>query len=465
MKTKALQRPKVRTVLLAGLAVILTWLIVSRSLAAYLAEVAPEAALWLRPGEPEALVNLAAGALNLPVAESIPEEQKNTPDSTTASGSAAFSQNLSYAFDLTDQNRSIDLSSVRARAEAALMNEPLNARALRILGQVADLAKDNAGAWKFMQIAARLSLHEYIADYWLMRKSSKAGDYKAVTYYADVLLRAAPQFVRDVVPILALTGEDGTSNGLLKSLLASNPPWRRRFFAILPSAVTDARMPLDLLNSLRTSSAPPTSAEIDPYLELLVTRKRYDLAYYSWLQFLPPKELRSAGSLFNGSFEFAPSGLPFDWVISSGSGVTIDVVQRPDRPDENALLVDFQYGRVDYHSVTQLIMLTPGTYEFKGKYQGELVGPRGLKWRIVCADNPTIVGESSMMTGVTGMTPSWKDVDFLFTVPSTDCRAQYVRLDLDARMASEQLISGSMMFDELQIARSVNSRSGNTQAE
>jgi len=204
--------------------------------------------------------------------------------------------------------------------------------------------------------------------------------------------------------------------------------------------------------ALRASAAPPTAAELKPYLEFLVGHKLYDLAYYTWLQFLPPEELHHAGLLFNSKFEVLPSGMPFDWVISSGSGVTIDVVPRPDNESEHALRIDFEYGRVDYRGVTQLVMLTPGTYSFQGKYEGQFVGPRGLKWRIVCAGNETMpLGESVMMTG-TGST--WRDVGFKFTVPSTNCRAQYIRLDLDARMASEQLVAGSMFFGDLRLSRS-----------
>ena len=218
--------------------------------------------------------------------------------------------------------------------------------------------------------------------------------------------------------------------------------------------MTDARIPLELLSALRTSSTPPTPAEIGSYVNFLIGRKLYDLAYYTWLQFLPAAELRSAGLLFNGSFAAAPSGAPFDWQITSGSGVTIDIVPKPDSNGERALLVDFQYGRVDYRSVTELVMLAPGTYEFKGKYKGELVGPRGLKWRIVCtAGATTRVGESAM---IIGRTPDWRNVGFTFTVPATDCRAQYVRLDLDSRMPSEQFVSGSILFDDLQISRLAN---------
>jgi len=487
MKSKA-PHIHVRTIILAVFGLILTWLVISRSFAAYLAEIAPQTALWLNPQQPEALVNLADRSLNASVktdestvgvtdqaperqalgasgsadgsgagvADQAPEAEKNISDSKrilTADG-ATYSQNLNYAFETADPNRSVDLTTIRAWAESALMNDPLNARALRVLGQVADVTRDDAGTSNFMAAAARMSLHESIAVYWLMRKSTEAGDYKAAISYADALLRTNPELGAYVAPVLAHFAEQKASNGLVKALLDSNPPWRTQFLAQLPYNVADARTPLDLLLALRTSPTPPASEEIGRYLTFLIAHKFYDLAYYTWLQFLPPEELRTAGLLFNGSFEVAPSGMPFDWVITQGSGVTIDIVPTSDKNDGHALLVDFLYGRVDYHSVSELVRLAPGTYQFDGQYKGKLVGPRGLEWRIVCAGEAnTRIGESPM---ISGSTSTWKQTEFIFTVPAEDCRAQYVRLDLDARMASEQLVAGSMLFDELHISRVTN---------
>jgi hypothetical protein len=155
--------------------------------------------------------------------------------------------------------------------------------------------------------------------------------------------------------------------------------------------------------------------------------------------------------LYNGSFEGPLSGLPFDWQVTQGAGVTIDVVRRADNSDQHALMVDFQYGRVDYHGVAQLVVLSPGNYQFTGKYKGSLAGPRGLKWRVACAEATTVpIAESPMIIGAVA---DWRTVELNFTVPPTGCRAQYVRLDLDARTFSEQLVSGSMLFDELHISR------------
>ena len=374
-----------------------------------------------------------------------------TSEGDTSDGLAEPSQDFTHVFSKINPDQSIDLTTVRSWVDAALMDDPLQARGLRILAQLADIANSEPEAWKYMHGAVQLSLHDIVANYWLMQKSAEAKDYKSTIYYADILLRTEPRFITFVMPVISRITQEKQSIDLLKSQLINNPPWRRAFFDALPNYVTDARIPLDLLLALRKSAVPPSSSDIQPYLQFLIAHKFYDLAYYTWLQFLPPEQLRVAGLLFNGNFEFRPSGLPFDWVTSSGSGAAVEIVSTPDQTVGHALKVDFEYGRVDYHSVTELVMLAPGKYEFRAKYQGQLLGPRGLKWRAVCADNATVpIGESTMMTGIASQ---WKDVDFTFSVPSTGCRAQYVRLDLDARSASEELVSGTMLFRRVQIVR------------
>ena len=106
---------------------------------------------------------------------------------------------------------------------------------------------------------------------------------------------------------------------------------------------------------------------------------------------------------------------------------------------------------MEFRDVTQLVMLSPGSYRFEGKYKGNLIGRRGLQWRIVCAaGGSTPIGESQM---VSGAALTWKTFEFSFTVPKTECRAQYVRLAFGARSASERFVSGSIWYDELQIRR------------
>jgi hypothetical protein len=298
-----------------------------------------------------------------------------------------------------------------------------------------------------MQASARHSNNEFIALAWLADKYFEKKDYGNSLHYADILLRKGPQLIHYVMPTLVQIAENKDGGEGLQKLLAQNPPWRAVFFGALPNSISDARTPLNLLVALKGTANPPSTDDLRGYLQFLIARKFYSLAYYTWLQLLPAEQLTNLGLLFNGRFETAPSGLPFDWVITSGTGVTIDLVPVPDF-DGRALEVAFQQGRIEFGSVTELVALPPGKYQFEAKFAGEVIGQRGLKWRITCAGGAT-VGESGM---IAGRTSTWKTVAFRFGVPAVECPAQYLHLDLDARMSSEQFVSGTVRFGDLRIA-------------
>ena len=339
----------------------------------------------------------------------------------------------------------------RAWAEGTLRQDPLNARALGVLGRLAESNGDEALTSRLMLAASRRSLRESTAIYWLLRQSYAREDFASTARYADILMRVQPGTASAVIPALARMAEDKRGQAEIQRLLDSNPPWRPQFFAALANNIADARTPLQLLLKLKDTQAPPTNIELKSYMDFLIGNKFYELAYYTWLQFLPPEQLSEIGELFNASFESAPSGFPFDWTIRQGSGVTIDIATWPDRVDKRALFVEFGYGRVEFQPVTQFIMLAPGAYRFKGAYTGEVIGRRGLVWRLACADRPSApIGQSSPALGTER---SWKQFEFGFTVPEKDCRAQIASLALDARSASEQLVTGAIWFGDLGISR------------
>ena len=288
-----------------------------------------------------------------------------------------------------------------------------------------------------MQGVAQRSLQESLAIFWMMRQSYRDRDYAEAIRYADILLRTRPQLADHVFPMLGRIAETPTAKGELKSVLAKDPPWRAQFFNALPRNVTDARTPLELLLSLQDAAAPPTDAERKAYLQALIEHKLYEVAYYSWLQFLPADQLSNTGRLYNGSFEVPPSGLPFDWVFKKGPGVNIKFAPRPDHEQEQALLIEFGPGRVDFGGgITELVLLPPGNYRLEGKYKADLVSQRGLQWSVKCADATTPIGVSTTMNG---SNPAWQDIDLTFTVPDNDCPAQYVSLALDAQIGVREI--------------------------
>jgi hypothetical protein len=465
-------REATRAGIFAVLTALLVWQVISRSLVAYLAERAPEAALTLSATYPRALLNLA----EMHLGDDAPREVGAAAD-TAMTGQAqttqpaddrlrALTQLLAKSAELsrpaaskqtaspTDPSRAVPVAGdqVRAWAELALADDPLNSRALRILGQLADRSGEEARATSYMQAAAQASIRESVAVFWLMQKSFEKHDYDAALAYADALLRTRSQVLPHVLPTLARIAENPAAKDGLKRLLSNNPPWRGQFFSALPRAVTDARTPLELLLAVRETSTPPTAADMREYFNVLIENKLYELAYYTWLQFLAPEQLSSTGLLFNGDFEHPPSGLPFDWRLPPGTGVTVDIVQRDDRPGQKALLIEMGPGRVEFPGVAQMLLLAPGSYQLNGQYKGEVVGRRGLIWRVTCAGGTGApIGQSPMIVGTF---PAWQTLEFTFSVPEVDCRAQHLRLELDARSASEQLVAGSIWWDELQIQRS-----------
>ncbi len=205
-----------------------------------------------------------------------------------------------------------------------------------------------------------------------------------------------------------------------------------------------------MLLSLKHTADPPTRTDLRNYFDLLLKHNLHELAYYTWLQFLPPRQLSKVGSLINGGFETNPSGLPFDWVIQAGSGVTAQLRNRPDEMGNRGLYVEFSTGRVQFGGVSQLLTLSPGMYQLKGKYKGEILGRRGLRWRVMCAAGDQLVAQTPM---VVGAFPEWAEFELAVRIPDADCRAQKLQLVLDSRSASEQLVYGSIWYDELSVTR------------
>lgn len=451
----------------------LTWAVITRSIGAYLAEVDPGKALVLDPKQAHARLYLADRALQAIAAEqakiatppaadepdrvaafariakdaarTVAQPEKPAADSTAKPAQPAEPVEPAKA----DESR---LGWIRRYAQMALLQEPLNARAIRILGQVADSENDKDTAARLMAMAARTSVRETYAAYWMLQRSYEMKDLKGAVGYADKVLRTRSQMLKHVMPFLVRIAESKQGASELKTALLANPPWRTPFLRALPAVMNDTRAPLDLLLALKDTDEPPSSEELKGYIDALLARNQQELAYYTWLQFLPPEQLGSIGLLFNGSFEMQPTQLAFDWQMPPGAGVSLQVAVRPDRTGERALRVVFGQGRADFRGVRQTTMLGPGSYRLEGSYMGELAGRRGLIWRVTCDGATRPAGVSSAFIGAT---PAWTGFNLTFSVPPTGCRSQRLELVHDARSESEKLLAGTAWYDELRITRLV----------
>lgn len=450
-----------RFIALLAVGASLVWLIVAHSFAAYFARTSPELALALNSDQPVALVKLANARLALlrPDTGSANGDSEADVDSSRL---ADFATRAPAADPVSEANgaggenaATVDAASraeLRALAERTLAAHPLESAALFLLGQITEWEGDDARARGLMEAAARRSFRQTVAVYQLLLRSLDERDYADALDRADAIMRTAPNHTRHIVSLLAQAAKDDAARRLVGQRLTENPPWRSAFLSGMPQTVTDARAPLDILLMLKDSPAPPTSAELRGYLSFLIRHKFHELAYYTWLQFLTAEDLSSTGLLYNGRFERPLSGLPFDWVIRRGTGVIVRMSPAAGLERGRALVIELGHGRIEFGSVSQMTLLAPGTYRFTGRLIGELAGRRGLVWRVACAgERNQVLGASEMMVG---LAPRWQTFGFTFEVPGDrQCRAQNVSLTLDARSASERLVSGMVRYADLKIER------------
>jgi hypothetical protein len=72
----------------------------------------------------------------------------------------------------------------------------------------------------------------------------------------------------------------------------------------------------------------------------------------------------------------------------------------------------------------------------------------GLVWRFYC------LGETERPIAATHKlfsASTWSQFEALFEVPKENCPAQRLRLEVDSQAALDQLITGQIYFDNLQI--------------
>ena len=439
----AVSRNRRRTVVVAIVGVLLTWLVLTKSLAYALAETAPEFALWLSPNLPRALLTLAnrerdkliASHANSDPAELLKSSEENEP-------------NIAGAREDDSEERKALRAEIRGLSSRAIANAPLNARAYRLLAEVTD---DPAQVRLLMQEAVKRSRRESAATFWLLNDSFERKDFADVVDKADVLLRTRPKLAPYVMNYLGQVAASPEGRQLLVPLLAGNPNWRTTFFKTLPKSVRDEDTPLDLMIALKEAGSLPSTQELEPYIGALMSKDHIELAYNTWLQLVPKEKLASLSLLNNAGFAQDPSGLPFDWSIKRGQNTMVDFVSLREGDGARALRVSFGIGRATFPETSQVLLLGPGPYRLEGTFHGLLTAKRGLRWEVRCMGNKSTIAETDMLFG-NPQTPQSFALEI--EIPDADdCRAQRLRLYHHARSPSEELISGEIVFRGIRLVR------------
>ena len=442
-------RGVLRWTLLALFGLALAALVVVHSLAAFLADGAPEAALRLSPGHPTALNNFAQQEISRPRDRSLADAASSSPSLRTPTFPIrkARPDDNGISVSLTQE----EVAEIRGRVERALAQNPLSARSIRILGQLADVDGDRETATRLLELAVRRSKHESLAVYLMLRRSVDKGDWPSAIFYGDLGMRTRPELIDVIAGPLVEMAETPGGIDVLNAMLATNPEWRRPFLLTMLRHVKNAATPLTILLHLKTSKHPPEPEDIRQYLGLLVQAQVHSAAYYARLQLMPPEQLAKAGLVLNGDFQLPTSDLPFEWTWTPSTSASIEIARVPDDDTNRALRIEFGAGRVQVSEVQQRLMLPAGSYRASARYRGEVMGRRGMKIVVSCAipESSAQLGESPVFIGKQA---TWRTWDFIVNVPPS-CPTQMLRIRHDARFASEQFVNGLFWLDDVRIVR------------
>lgn len=307
---------------------------------------------------------------------------------------------------------------------AAIVREPFNTRALRVVGLTEARAGRLAAADDLLTLAGNLSLRDDPSHAWLVEYRLRRGDYGSSFAHADTLVRRRedirPQVFRLFTAAATVDGDGALP--VLARLLAARPPWRQSYLDSLYTGTEGLQVAASLAVMLQSSAAPLTEAELGQFYMQLLDKGQVP-AVRAVRQRLNRPPLSTA--VTNGGFGPASAPEPFQWRLAPTAGVIAEIVPDDLRPADPALRIEYD-GFAPSRIAEQLVFLEPGRYRltFEARLEAGDPGDR-MAWTLTCAPGDlAILRAPSASVGGTGWTSRSAD----FTVPSA-CASQWLRLE------------------------------------
>jgi hypothetical protein len=271
----------------------------------------------------------------------------------------------------------------------------------------------------------------------------------------DRLVEHYPETWERAFPVLAENLASGGHAGVWDRIAARDPAWLGAFVVSSCRAGVEPAVLMPLFMS-RASASRAQPAETACLVDRLRSAERWDEAYQVWLNTLPRERLADVGSVFNGSFEYAPSGVGFDWIPTRGVerdvGHSVEMARSTGGAGKRALKVIYNGKRQGGIPIAQYLLLAPGRYEIGGlaRPDGMRVG-RGVQWTVRCVNEGVtgaIVANSERFTG----SSEWRRFAFDVTVPAS-CRGQILQLEPAGPGEGATYLAGVAWFDDLSARR------------
>lgn len=333
-------------------------------------------------------------------------------------------------------------------AKRAILANPLDGRALRVLAQAADANGNAKGAVILYQKASILAPRDVFTHAWLLDYALKNEQAGLAVQHLDALLRLQPELLTTLQAQANLLAVNPLTQPYMVKALSHSPPWRLSFL----KAFSNAQLPLDAMSLLFHGVGQHSSLELSeyqPWLKRLINEQRYLQAYVSWAGLIPMAQRSYLGNVFDGGFEIPQDEQlgQFAWSTKPIKGASMYWASDAGQSGANAFFVEFEGIRTKFANLQQLLALPAGKWRlnFKAK-ANRLDSSRGLVWQIRCLNDNQPLAESEPMRGMF----NWKPMQLDFVVPE-QCAGQSLTLMIPARIQAETLVRGQLWLDDVSI--------------
>ena len=272
-------------------------------------------------------------------------------------------------------------AAVRDNAREVLRHEPLDAVALRQLGEMQ--ANLPGKVLQLLRLSERVTRREPIGQVMLINLEARANNTSVALAHYDRALSVLPQLGPTLIPVLAngLWNPD-VVEGL--SRFSSRPWFRALLGAGLESGApvsAVARLALSAQSHLPVDESERLAAEL---IDKLLALNRHDDVRAFILNLAGPERLILNDLAINPATTFDARNSPLAWRLTSDDAITSEFVP----PSGLAVTVSPSSSGV---AISRLTLLRPGRYTLLIRFSYSTSAPRPvLAWDVACSDGRTI---------------------------------------------------------------------------
>jgi hypothetical protein len=344
------------------------------------------------------------------------------------------------------------IAALKKREGAAFVSDPLDRTTMQNLVVLHEATKEKNDKGEIYDILSGFTKRNIPVQVGAINSNIQTGDVAKAAANLDSLLRSHPEIGKKIYPLLYPVLVDDKTNAAFADVLKSRPAWRRDFMNELAEHDTDSVISYKLFTNLRKQNAAIEDGEFHYLFANLIGKKQYDKAYFMWLDFLPTEDLANIKLIYDGGFDRQPRNLFFDWNIEPRNNAKLAVAKRKENPTDFALSLSFFQDREAFYGVYQYLKLPSGQYavSFESKYE-QVTMPGGLRWRLRCAADSSLLGESEKIL----TSQPWTVQQFSIAVPEGSCDTQILRLEAASSAALDQQYDGQLYFDNFKVEKVV----------